>query len=154
MTYSFDYMSEDNRLNEEKCPIRRELLALEYHRERLQAQLSNKHDDCLELLCDCGKCAGCIWDTVDDCIAGGEDYCSCSKCKPIPKRERYVIKDGECRCLNASSCKCFGCYTCVKMNQKKINTEMAILETLLIPKVTVAHSIPKLTWAQVVKGSS
>ena len=62
--------------------------------------------------CSCGECAGCIYDTINDCC--GELECDCRDCRP--NRKRYTLPEGshDCRYCDFTSCNCYGCTACIE----------------------------------------
>lgn len=66
--------------------------------------------------CTCGKCAGCIYDTISDCC--GESDCSCRDCRP--NRKRFTLSEGQhdCRFCDFAVCACYGCTACIEDRER------------------------------------
>jgi hypothetical protein len=76
----------------------------------------HEHIKIAKATCDCGKCAGCIWDHSDaDCT--WDIDCTCKRCRPCYDRCKLPSGKTECRC-DPQLCKCYGCMGCVEMQQK------------------------------------
>jgi hypothetical protein len=90
---------------------------------------SHEHIKIAKASCDCGKCAGCLWDHSNDC--SGEIDCTCRICSPCDRRVRVEPGKTRCRC-DPQSCNCYGCFECVakcaKISQE-VNTMMDAIRT-------------------------
>lgn len=71
---------------------------------------SHEHFKITKVSCDCGKCAGCLWDRSNVC--SGEFDCTCVICRPYMKRFKLETGKTSC-CCDPQSCNCYGCFKCV-----------------------------------------